>query len=114
MGQHDRNLRCRVFWCIGVVQCVSYYNHNIAAQQLRRSQRHLRESSNINERAKIAEASWEEFGSPSLDFCVAILVAGLFAGHFVGLSPASFSPTQSPAKGTEELGNERYIILLEH
>jgi len=26
---------------------------------------------------------------------------GLSAGHFAGLSPASFSPAKSPAKGTE-------------
>jgi len=39
-------------------------------------------------RAKIADASSEEFGSPILDFCGAIFLAGLFAG----LSPASFSP----------------------
>ena len=43
----------------------------------------------------------EEFGCPSLDCCWAVLFVGLFAGHFVGLSPASFSPAKSPARGTE-------------
>jgi len=56
--------------------------------------------------AKIAVASWEEFGSPSLDFCGATCFAGLFAGHFAGLSPASFSPAsfslaKNPAIGTK-------------
>jgi len=58
--------------------------------------------------AKIAEASWEEFGSQILDFCGAILVAGLLAGRFAGLSPASFSPAESTARGTE-LGGVSFI-----
>jgi len=42
---------------------------------------------------------WEsEFG-----FCRAFFFAGLFAGHFVGLSPASFSPTKNPTKGTKQV-----------
>jgi len=35
-----------------------------------------------------------------LDFCGANFFAGLFAGHFLGLCPASFDPAKSPAKGT--------------
>jgi len=50
---------------------------------------------------KSPEASWKEFGSPSLDFCGAIFFVGLFAGRFAGLSPASFSPTKRHAKGTD-------------
>jgi len=49
----------------------------------------------------------EEFGSPSLDFCGAILFVGLFAGHFAGLSPVSFSP----AKGTERARRRREGII---
>ena len=40
-------------------------------------------------------------GVPWLDFYEAMFFAGLFAGHFVGLSPAGFSPAKSPARGTE-------------
>jgi len=45
---------------------------------------------------------WEEFGSPSLDFWGTIFFAGLSAGHFAGISPASVSPAKSSAKGTEQ------------
>jgi len=38
----------------------------------------------------------EEFGSPSLDFGGAIFFAGLFAGHFAGLSPASLALQKAP------------------
>ena len=44
--------------------------------------------------------SWEKFGSPSSDFCGAIFFAGLFAGYFAGLSPASFNLKGSP-KGSK-------------
>jgi len=54
----------------------------------------------------------EEFGSPSLDFCGAILFAGLFAGHFAGLSPVGFSPAKSPAKGTERARRREGIICV--
>ena len=32
---------------------------------------------------------------------VLIFLQGILAWHFAGLSPASFSPAKSPAKGTE-------------
>ena len=50
---------------------------------------------------QFAEAKREEFGNLKLEFDGANCVAGLFAGHFAGLRPASFSPARSSAKESE-------------
>jgi len=53
-------------------------------------------------------AAVEEFGSPSLDFCGAIFYAGLFVGHFAGLSP----PRKKSRQRNRELRNAKFRCFL--
>ena len=57
-------------------------------------------------------ANREKFGIASLDIGGAVFFAGLFARPFAGLSPASFSPARSPAKGVSFLASQRFLSLV--
>jgi len=61
---------------------IRYFNHNMAGP-------------------KSPQWAWRSLGVRFWIFVGRFFFAGLSAGHFEGLSPASFSPEKSPAKGTE-------------
>jgi len=61
---------------------------------------------------QIAEASWEEIGSPGLNFC-GILFGGALRRAFCGAEPASFSLATNFAKETERVLNQLYVNLVD-